>query len=712
VEGLSNRLANANAELLSTRDHRDALIARERDLVQKVEILTTDKKYLQKESEGASERARTAEAKIDRLQTKIRDLKKTKESYYEQLLSSKEKNRTDYEERLAAEVTKLREASAKEMEDIRNNSRDVYERENRSIREARESALQNLDREISRNTLLQSQIDELKLANTSSIAKQETLLAELRNEIKFKSFELERISLNFEEQMSVNRQSKIENDMLHEKLEVLKAEFSKLQADSDAKASELNLVISSEREKLSAYEELEIEYDNAIMQAGALAEHEKDLEFKSLSDTLDLGIPTAARRRVKQSLLLAQRLMKAQKEVNNLRFLVEAAEKGEKVAKAALETEKRLSACVDMPKGYLVERIRALEGDLSKSMNENENLKDNLKKALDEIDSLKLTKGSLESHLTQLLNQKQELITMRSKLAALRKENDDAKMALINMPENISNLIPHHNPSHLHDHATTTVSNASHHHLGNSNASPAAALFETAPSSHSHGQGYTAGPYGYTHGGHTHNTEGASTSHRLSLVHKEKENHHEGMSMASTNVSSHDTSASDLTKNITIIEEHSGVNVAPPGGYVQERRKSSASFIGAADAAFSSLHRVSVTVTPHTHTQQTHVGVHGHGGIPLHSVPSHAPPTTATHARDRRHTVDAAPTGLKELKVASSSRVDKSGRAKTPVVDETGPDASLTFHPAANNPASAVTGSNTASGPSWYKKVRRNSSAV
>ena len=57
-------------------------------------------------------------------------------------MDSRDKNRSEYEDRLANDIHKIKEASSKELEEIRINSRDVYERENRGLREAREEALQ------------------------------------------------------------------------------------------------------------------------------------------------------------------------------------------------------------------------------------------------------------------------------------------------------------------------------------------------------------------------------------------------------------------------------------------------------------------------------------------------------------------------------------------------------------------------------------------
>lgn len=57
-------------------------------------------------------------------------------------MSVRERTRSEHEERLEVEVGRLREQSAKELADIRQNGREIYERENEALREARKDALQ------------------------------------------------------------------------------------------------------------------------------------------------------------------------------------------------------------------------------------------------------------------------------------------------------------------------------------------------------------------------------------------------------------------------------------------------------------------------------------------------------------------------------------------------------------------------------------------
>lgn len=82
--------------------------------------------------------SREAEAAGDRL----RDLERAKDALAVELMTVRDRSRTERDEKLEAEVARLREQSAKELADIRASGREVFERENQALRESRKDALQ------------------------------------------------------------------------------------------------------------------------------------------------------------------------------------------------------------------------------------------------------------------------------------------------------------------------------------------------------------------------------------------------------------------------------------------------------------------------------------------------------------------------------------------------------------------------------------------
>ena len=70
------------------------------DLAHHNEILTMDKAFLGKEMESAAQRAESAQREVDRLQEKVRDLKRRKEELTQALADTKEQAKVAYDERL------------------------------------------------------------------------------------------------------------------------------------------------------------------------------------------------------------------------------------------------------------------------------------------------------------------------------------------------------------------------------------------------------------------------------------------------------------------------------------------------------------------------------------------------------------------------------------------------------------------------------------
>ena len=90
---------------------------------------------------------------------------------------------------------------------------------------------------------------------------------ELQSDLRLKSFETERAQLVLEEQSVGLKKMTLENEKLREKLDVMTKEFYALQSASDKRISELEARCSQQRDKLTAFEKLETELDETILQA-------------------------------------------------------------------------------------------------------------------------------------------------------------------------------------------------------------------------------------------------------------------------------------------------------------------------------------------------------------------------------------------------------------------------------------------------------------
>jgi progesterone-induced-blocking factor 1 len=159
------------------------------------------------------------------------------------------------------------------------------------LREAKEEAdvrCSKLDQDLKDKT---NAYDDLLVEYRGAQGKLEQQIIELRSELRLKTDELERTLLKFEDMVTGVRTTKAENEMLKDKVDILKQEFYKLEHRNKSESAELKASYAVCKEKLAQYEAMERDIDNAIVNQG-----------------VELNAPTAAKRRMKQSLELSSKL--------------------------------------------------------------------------------------------------------------------------------------------------------------------------------------------------------------------------------------------------------------------------------------------------------------------------------------------------------------------------------------------------------------------
>eukprot|EP00903_Cladosiphon_okamuranus_P007656 g7424.t1 len=404
-------LAKSQAEaLVDVAESEKAAARTAQDAAQRSAMLEMDKTYLQRELSEAQSRAdrlgRESDAQADRL----RDLERAKDALAAELVSVRERTRSEHEERLEAEVGRLREQSAKELADIRASGREVYERENETLREARKDTLQECARLRSELGELQRAHEDVVMAMAKSGAAHETAIGEVRSELRLKSFELSQLGVAHAEKCSSLRQAGLELDMLREQVAVHRSEFAELEASTTRKTSELQLLLEGERDKVRAFEDLELEVDDAVMRTGremlktdeAIApEDQQQQQRREYDDRASpkspptqatvaaaaasgegvLGsaigvaagggaaataatIPMAPHRRLRQAVLLAHKLLKkegelevARRELADLQSRAAAWQSRASRAEGLLET-------VEQPTKYMLDSIRSKDVEI------------------------------------------------------------------------------------------------------------------------------------------------------------------------------------------------------------------------------------------------------------------------------------------------------------------------------------------------------------
>ncbi|XP_061026683.1 progesterone-induced-blocking factor 1 isoform X2 [Eubalaena glacialis] len=388
------------------------------------ELSKEDKEYLNRQNMELSVRCAHEEDRLERLQTQLEETKKAREEMYEKYVTSRDHYKTEYENKLRDELEQIRLKTNQEIDQLRSASREMYERENRNLREARDNAVAEKDRAVmaEKNALekhdqLLDRYRELQLSTESKVT-------EFLHQSKIKSFESERAQLLQEETARNLTQCQLECEKYQKKLEVLTKEFYSLQASSEKRITELQAQNSEHQARLDIYEKLEKELDEIIMQTAEI-ENEDEAERILFSYGYGANVPTTAKRRLKQSVHLARRVLQLEK--RNSMVLKDLEHQKNQVTQLSQELDRANSLLnqTQQPYRYLIESVRQRDSkidSLKECITQLEKDVSNLNK---EKSALQHMKNQMALDLEQLLNHREELAAMKQIIINMRSKRSE-----------------------------------------------------------------------------------------------------------------------------------------------------------------------------------------------------------------------------------------------------------------------------------------------
>ncbi|CAM5074018.1 unnamed protein product [Natator depressus] len=387
-------------------------------LQQSVNLLQKDKDYLNRQNMELSVRCAHEEDRLERLQIQLEDAKKTREEMYEKYVTSRDHYKTEYENKLRDELEQIRLKTNQEIEQLRSTSKEMYERENRNLREARDNAVAEKERAVvaEKDALgkyehLLEQYRQLQLSTESKVA-------ELLHQSKLKSFESERVQLMQEETAKNLSQCQLECEKYQRKLEVLTKEFYSLQASSETRITELQAQNSEHQARLDTYEKLEKELDEIIIQTAEM-ENEDEAERILFSYGYGANVPTTAKRRLKQSVHLARRLLQLEKQ--NSLLVKDLEHQKEQVTQISQELHRANSLLnqVQQPYKYLIESVQQRDSQVHLQKEHIAQLEKDVSLLNKEKTALLRVKNQMGADLERLLNHREELAVMKQILISL-----------------------------------------------------------------------------------------------------------------------------------------------------------------------------------------------------------------------------------------------------------------------------------------------------
>ncbi|XP_023785518.1 progesterone-induced-blocking factor 1 isoform X2 [Cyanistes caeruleus] len=378
-----------------TKERND--LAKELATVQQsLNLLQKDKDYLNRQNMELSVRCAHEEDRLERLQIQLEDAKKAREEMYEKYVASRDHYKAEYEKRLHEELEQIRLKTNQEIEQLRSTSKEMYERENR--------------------------YRQMQLGTESKVA-------ELLHQSKLKSFETEHVQLMQQETAKNLSQCQMECEKYQRKLEVLTKEFYSLQSSSETRIIELQTQNSEFQARLDTYEKLEKELDEIILQTAEM-EDEVEAERVLFSYGYGANVPTTAKRRLKQSVHLARRLLQLEKQ--NSLLVKDLEHQKEQVIQISQELDRANSLLnqAQQPYKYLIETVQQRDSQISLQKEHITQLEKDVSLLNKEKTALLRVKNQMAADLERLLNDREELATMKQIIITLHGKHCEQNLPL------------------------------------------------------------------------------------------------------------------------------------------------------------------------------------------------------------------------------------------------------------------------------------------
>ncbi|NWV59800.1 PIBF1 factor, partial [Malurus elegans] len=400
-------------------------------LRQSLNLLQKDKDYLNRQNMELSVRCAHEEDRLERLQIQLEDAKKAREEMYEKYVASRQvivyHCKAEYEKRLHEELEQIRLKTNQEIEQLRSTSKEMYERENRNLREARDNAVAEKERAVIAEKDSLRKYDQLLEQYRQMQLGTESKVAELLHQSKLKSFETEHVQLMQQETAKNLSQCQMECEKYQRKLEVLTKEFYSLQSSSETRIIELQTQNSEFQARLDTYEKLEKELDEIILQTAEM-EDEVEAERVLFSYGYGANVPTTAKRRLKQSVHLARRLLQLEKQ--NSLLVKDLEHQKEQVTQISQELDRANSLLnqAQQPYKYLIETVQQRDSQISLQQEHIKQLEKDVGLLNKEKTALLRVKNQMAADLERLLNDREELATMKQIIINLHGKRNEQNL--------------------------------------------------------------------------------------------------------------------------------------------------------------------------------------------------------------------------------------------------------------------------------------------
>ncbi|GIL63803.1 hypothetical protein Vafri_17794 [Volvox africanus] len=245
----NQRLAvvEATFKKLETQAAQDRATATQKEHT--FEILMMDKAYLTKQVDFLADQQRKLEAELELREKKLTEVTRQKNELFEKLMAAETLRGRNEEVRLQKELAALQERTHADLEKIRVETAEAYEREARLLRELRDAAQEEALRAKGALAELQGLHEKATLAHAEISRRLEQQVVALQTELKQKTFELSHFKVVVAEKEQLVGRTNMQNELLQDKLSVLMDKYRALEVEHNA---QLNKALAAAAEAVAA----------------------------------------------------------------------------------------------------------------------------------------------------------------------------------------------------------------------------------------------------------------------------------------------------------------------------------------------------------------------------------------------------------------------------------------------------------------------------
>eukprot|EP00908_Phaeocystis_cordata_P016821 Transcript_28138.p1 GENE.Transcript_28138~~Transcript_28138.p1 ORF type:complete len:700 (+),score=376.44 Transcript_28138:143-2242(+) len=411
AEGRADTLRAALAERDEERARREAAAgAAERELAeatQKVQLLQQDKEYLSVQLAALQERCAAQEGRLLKKEGRVAELKREKEDMYHKLVGATAEAADAYSARLDAEMQKWQQQAALAQGAVQA----AHEKQVAQMREARELAVVEADKTQARYHQLKKEHDELLVRAAEQHARAEVEAAQLRSEVKLKTFEAERLALQAEHSLHSEGQA----ETSREKVELVKGEYYALQAESGQRIASLEAQLAAQTERLTTYDKMEQELDAAVVASAGAG-----------GGAPRIVVPSSAQRRLDQCVRLSAEVLAANTRAEEAAKQLREREAEVERLHTQLQTAERRWQQVHSPQAYLVEQLRQAEEQAERAVGAQRTGARALAEKEEALGVVRAQHQLLQNDLERLLQQRNSFDALRATLSRLLQKEQAA----------------------------------------------------------------------------------------------------------------------------------------------------------------------------------------------------------------------------------------------------------------------------------------------